>query len=114
MKPEIKAKWVKALRSGEYEQAKKYLRTPDGFCCLGVLCDLHAKETGNKWSEDGAYLDDKTHVPQLVCDWSGLVRGGSIEIVVGKNKTWLTDHNDGLNTTPRTFKEIADAIEAQL
>lgn len=41
MNPEIKAKWVAALRSGEYRQAQRKLRgNASDFCCLGVLCDL--------------------------------------------------------------------------
>lgn len=40
MNPEWKAKWVAALRSGEYKQTREFLRTSTGFCCLGVLCDL--------------------------------------------------------------------------
>lgn len=40
LKPEFKSKWVAALRSGKYTQAKEKLRSPDGFCCLGVACDL--------------------------------------------------------------------------
>lgn len=42
MKPEIKTKWIDALRSGKYLQIKGALRSRDGLghCCLGVLCDL--------------------------------------------------------------------------
>lgn len=41
----LKAKWVKALRSGKYKQIdgwlKKYLEDGStGFCCLGVLQDI--------------------------------------------------------------------------
>jgi hypothetical protein len=45
MKPEIKQKWIDALRSGKYKQGRGYLRTSrDEYCCLGVLCDLYSKE----------------------------------------------------------------------
>lgn len=45
----IKARWVEALRSGEYEQAKGSLivEAPSGkmeYCCLGVLCDLAVQD----------------------------------------------------------------------
>jgi hypothetical protein len=41
MKPEIRDRWTAALRSGEYEQGRRRLRTNgDRFCCLGVLCDV--------------------------------------------------------------------------
>ena len=39
-------KWVDALRSGEFKQARKALRTSDGFCCLGVACEVYRRETG--------------------------------------------------------------------
>lgn len=47
--PEIKTKWLEALRSGEYKQGRSLLhyKTDEGedcFCCLGVLCDIAAKE----------------------------------------------------------------------
>lgn len=37
--PEVKKRWLEALRSGKYSQGKGALRSPEGFCCLGVLCD---------------------------------------------------------------------------
>jgi hypothetical protein len=45
MDKKIKARWVKALRSGKFKQGKKslYQQTPKGvdkFCCLGVLMHL--------------------------------------------------------------------------
>ena len=37
----IKNKWIKALRSGEYEQnTSGYLKNDVGYCCLGVLGEL--------------------------------------------------------------------------
>jgi hypothetical protein len=40
VKHELKVKWLEALRSGKYEQARGELRGGDKFCCLGVLCDV--------------------------------------------------------------------------
>ena len=31
---------VAALRSGKYKQCTGALRKDDGFCCLGVACDV--------------------------------------------------------------------------
>lgn len=52
--------WIKALRSGKYEQTDSMLISPaihseeaDRFCCLGVLCDLAAKDGGEQWNIDG-------------------------------------------------------------
>lgn len=36
--------WVAALRSGEYRQSTGRLRTPEGWCCLGVLTDIAIKK----------------------------------------------------------------------
>ena len=45
MNQEIKARWIAALKSGEYIQGTKVLRSVDNrFCCLGVLCELAVKE----------------------------------------------------------------------
>jgi hypothetical protein len=41
MNPNIKTQWVKALRSGTYQQGTGRLRpTETTYCCLGVLCDV--------------------------------------------------------------------------
>lgn len=41
MNPELKAKWLAALRSATYGQCQGALRRqPQGFCCLGVLLDV--------------------------------------------------------------------------
>lgn len=44
--PHFKAKWLEALRSGEYAQTTEHLHTEDGFCCLGVACHLYDP---NQW-----------------------------------------------------------------
>jgi len=50
---DLAVKWIAALRSGEYKQTKGALRKADGFCCLGVLCDLTRKEglVSTDWKE---------------------------------------------------------------
>jgi hypothetical protein len=50
---EFKAKWLAALRGGSYKQTSGYLHTSEGFCCLGVACDL----TGTKWDDFGVAID---------------------------------------------------------
>lgn len=45
---EYKDKWLKALRSGKYNQAKNRLRCNQGFCCLGVLMNTY---DSNGWVE---------------------------------------------------------------
>lgn len=63
MKPEVKEEWVKALRSGEYEQGEGFLCKNGRFCCLGVLIDVAVEGDwvlvedslgcGDYWALDG-------------------------------------------------------------
>lgn len=56
MNPEIKSKWLEALRSGRYHQARGVLRAEDGksHCCLGVLCDILQPDG---WGEEWEFED---------------------------------------------------------
>lgn len=127
MNQEIKQRWIEALRSGEYKQGKKCLHAIDGsFCCLGVLCDIHAKENSREWNteyvQDGidddhtaiAYGTDFDILPVEVMLWAALstmqatlprsIHHGKIS---GSSLSYLNDA--GL-----TFEQIANAIEEQL
>lgn len=104
MKPEIKELWLKALRSGEYKQAKNYLRRNDQFCCLGVLCDLHAKAGLGFWDGEN-YLWEGKVLPRTIQEWAGL--NTSEPEAEGRTLSGLND--DGVD-----FNEIADIIERGL
>jgi hypothetical protein len=71
MNERIKNIWVSALLSGTYKQGKAWLKDGDSFCCLGVLCDLHSKETGTEWDGE-AYLGRMGFLPIEVQEWSGI------------------------------------------
>jgi hypothetical protein len=122
MKTEIKAKWVAALRSGEFRQGRNELLTGAGeFCCLGVLCELHNREEGGEWraAADGQtslYMGEPGSVPQPVREWAGL-NDHNPRVEIAGVEAPLACHNDGREEAAgaaRTFAEIADAIEAQL
>ena len=108
----VKTKWVAALRSGEYKQDQGHLQTKFGFCCFGVLCDLHSKETGIQWERlsygGSAYGGLRGFPPSFVTEWADITDSLRVEID-GEIKT-LDGHND----KGRTFLEIAQAIEEQL
>lgn len=77
MNPKVKKAWLKALRSGEYKQGRSALVDKDNnFCCLGVLCNLHAEANpgmeGAYYDEDRFYMDEAGHLPSAVADWAGL------------------------------------------
>jgi hypothetical protein len=116
---EIFRKWTEALRSGDYKQGHGYLRMKDKYCCLGVLCDVYAKETGKgKWEERFDKTFDFVHtetgdknygvLPEFVRRWAGLWSGtGTIRKTNTKSLAILND------SRRMSFEEIADIIEAK-
>ena len=129
MKPEIKKLWTDALRSGEYKQIQLMLHSRDGFCCLGVLCDLAIKQGLDLRMDrienlgDGhsffAYDDFGSGLPPKVWKWAGLDQdcpscGCSMDeasvIPFGEDGDDLATLND----TGASFREIADIIEQHL
>ena len=111
MNPQIKQKWVDALRSGEYQQTQRRLHDENGFCCLGVLCDLYGKENNVEWQhnevDDYFYGNHGFILPSSVVEWSGIA--DSNPLVNGGINT-LSELND----RGFTFNEIAYVIEEQL
>lgn len=110
MNAKVKRMWLKALRSGEYEQGEGALRRNGRYCCLGVLCDLHAKTTKKKWKKetgDGySYYKTSATLPDEVVDWAGL----------DDDDPKLSTHKRAaaLNDSGRTFNYIANQIEKYL
>jgi hypothetical protein len=114
MNHEIKAHWVAALRSGEYKQTHRKLTDNEGsYCCLGVLCDLYARTKGVGALYD-LESDEHSELPNdAVLSWAGMSINDRLSI--GGLAMQLYEHNDGgCGRDPRTFAEIADAIESQL
>lgn len=109
MKQEIADLWIQALKSGEYKQTRRALRQGDAFCCLGVLCDLHSKHSGEKWymdqSGDGWYLHNTGLLPEPVFTWAGMkTSAGVYQYDVPLS---LSSHNDhGMS-----FEHIAEIIK---
>ncbi len=109
MNPEVKAAWLKALRSGEYQQGKSQLKTPEGaYCCLGVLCDISKL---GEWDADNKYNVTEgedygiSFLPYGVREWAGL---NSTDPGYGNyDDSYLSHRND----CGATFAEIADIIE---
>lgn len=122
MDKRIKRLWVKALRSGDYKQGngrlQMYLNNmPDRYCCLGVLCDLAAKEgivksaVSNDLVRYGGGTNpfdypEAYYLPIEVSEWSGVNREGRYGSA-GRSLAVMNDEG-------KSFDEIADAIEKEL
>lgn len=123
MKKEIKEKWITALRSGEYRQTDGSLCNNGGYCCLGVLCDLYAKEKGIVWTDktdnipvrqEKKLLGHSALLPAEVVEWAGFTKDeiGRRGMIHGTNvKTKTGDFLSTLNDNRTLFTEIAEIIE---
>jgi hypothetical protein len=142
MNEAIKADWLKALRSGEYEQARDFLAKKDksgktSYCCLGVLCDMAVKagvEVKVTTGQAGPYADGTEFkyirydyvsgsLPESVMKWAGLpeseprvIRQGQTEDEDDISLPVLNDGGgdptEGAAVEPHDFARIADLIEA--
>lgn len=76
MNPEIKKLWIEALESGDYKHGTGSLRNDaNEFCCLGVLCNLHAQahpEFAVTQTANTVYLEQSYYLPKEVRQWAGL------------------------------------------
>ena len=114
MNDDVRALWIKALRSGEYKQTKECLNDGVGYCCLGVLCDIYQKQHPDTSSwinatnprefqvrgfDEHEYEVDTTYPPLLVGKWAGLEY---------KDMVALGELNDDRCFT---FNQIADIVE---
>lgn len=98
MKKTVAEKWVKALRSKKYKQAKSVLKIKNKsgvvrHCCLGVLCELYQQDMRKhkrkplpvsaenahahdselpKTSQIYDFNGDVAHLPEHVRKWAGM------------------------------------------
>ncbi len=118
MSQEIKEQWVRALRSGKYEQTNGILceekNGKEGFCCLGVLFDIAGGEVGGEWKKFEnvwgnarwhAKVDDETNSGFVPIKFKQFVK------LSQKAQNRLVELND---TNGKSFNEIADWIEKYL
>ncbi len=106
MVPANKAKWIKALRSGEYRQGRACLYSVDddgqgSFCCLGVFADVIIAPSRLEVIHGEGVVRGAAHgfLPAL---WKGLSQ-------------WVQEKLVYLNDEEMyTFDQIADWIEENL
>ncbi len=113
MNPEIKEQWIAALESGEYPKSAYALKTHEGYCCLGVLCELYAKthNDGSGFVENHENPNDvfsfvlaqkdtgsAGFLPDVVADWAGIDR---LEL----------DFSSGFNDPQRLLSRKNDMVD---
>jgi hypothetical protein len=72
MSPKIRHRWMKALKSGKYQQCRRALRIGEKYDVIGVLCDVlypkdwlmlhqvHYSEKG--WKDKAVYTHRMTRI----------------------------------------------------
>lgn len=113
--PEFKAKFLAALRSGEYKQGKHtmYDSITDSLCCLavaGVVCGIPKDEFKGIQIlnlEDGAYAGEKEAAVKAMAV-------GYPEILVRKSIGSIAVKLAQKNDEGESFPQIADWIDANL
>ena len=129
LKPSIKAKWLKALRTplkeGGYRQCTGHLcvtnkKGVDSFCCLGVLTNItegfSMEDEPNAGNNSKASDDFPTYrlLNNVLTKKSlddGIHEWSDIEVVYKGESCTLDELND---TKELSFKQIANLIEKQL
>lgn len=114
-------RWVEALESGRYRQARHYLAVDTGngwrHCALGVACQLAAddhavdvEEIGDHGQTVRVFDSESDMLSATVADWLGC------GVVIGVSDGPLFDvettsgHVTELNDAGMTFAEIAAAL----
>jgi len=123
MDPTVKADWLTALRSGQYEQGVGALRQvghaigkKPRHCCLGVLEDVCPLR---KWVNDDQTTDlDGTSnreggvLSYTVQDWSGMPNRTGYVVLLDSGEHLCSVNLTDLNDSGKfTFDMIADVIE---
>ena len=130
MDAKLKADWIAALRSGDFQQAREVMRDENegGYCCLGVLCVVGGADFGeypDEDFEDGVQSNVAAVAGRLVSDSSNeLTRYGRKLFGLSEiHEAELISRNDGRRVNDPThpehirthsFSEIADYIEANI
>lgn len=109
MKTEIKTKWVTALRSGEFGQARGSLLAADEGVCEVTGTMFHAGEA-DYYSPNTS----ETVLPNSVMDWSGLNSFDPCVTFQGEASTHQVSLSALNDNRQLSFAQIADIIEEQL
>lgn len=105
---ELRKQWVDALRSGKYRQGQRRLRIDGGFCCLGVLCDLHPE--AGQWKEYGVEVTLASH--EFVSHGWRSAANAPPELYAAMQLPFHADYLAMLNDQGYSFEQIANIIEA--
>jgi hypothetical protein len=108
---QLRDEWVKALRSGKYDQTTETLEKDGAYCCLGVLCVVAGQDIPDDANDLDSYEyesgeDDEDEI--LLFDMRPFRDQCGLGTAPDSLQNKLVKMNDDEN---KTFAEIADWIE---
>lgn len=113
---ELQQLWVDALRSGKYSQTKKRLHDENGFCCLGVFCDLIDPngwvETKDDCNSVFYFNGERSYLSFQVAEKIGINRSGNLIKSIKCRNGYFEFNLANLNDAGCTFSQIADFLDA--
>ena len=107
---EQKSRWVAALRSGLYAQTTCALRDKNGYCCLGVYCDISGLGGWTVHNNEFTFGNDEDANSAVVPDYMSHYSLTFVPDLLDRNEfkvEWAT-LNDENNLS---FNQIADLVE---
>lgn len=109
MKKRQMERWVKALKSGKYEQGSEKLYNPEtnAYCCLGVLTHINKQYLKDYESKD-VYCGKTESLPDSIMAHTGIQESMGEYVCPEGFEDNLARLNDEGNLS---FTEIADIIE---
>lgn len=119
--------WLKALRSGEFEQTKFRLHRlvrseafdgeirPVGYCCMGVACEINRDkfERVDSYGEVEIFDNSDGLLPFVLRDLYGLDGYGTLEVMI-QDKYGFPSHLSLASLNDQydfTFPQIADVLD---
>jgi len=124
---EFKAKWLEALRGGDFQQGGMLYEKLDGqdtYCCLGVAGKL-AGISNEELVSKGVYSTDcfkgqdlkkySDMLPKILVSHRDLDLAHHLQLRIAKMNDGTTNSNPDIkDIPPKSFAEIADWIEETL
>lgn len=105
--------WVDALRSNKYPQTKEVLQSKEGFCCLGVLCEIASQNNVEvRRTLTNRLVGDTLRNQPLVANFVGLKSKTGRFTQKSREGYKLIQFLTALNDKGTSFEEIADIIES--
>ena len=107
----LMARWIRALKSGKYNQGQEWLNRYNQYCCLGVLCDLinpkgwvakkNGEETVYSWKNTPRAVEVFDRLPIPVRNKIGLTGDDQSSLII-------------MNDVGKSFETIAVWIKTNL